>query len=82
MFPDIALLTSGLGILQRILSIRVLLLLDILLGRRIWGCNELEARSSKISNQCDLSMGFLVEPSFWFVARTAGENKSDIREYV
>ena len=30
MFPDIALLTNGLGILQKILSIRVLLLLDIL----------------------------------------------------
>ena len=47
MFPDIVLLTSGLGISQKILSIRVLLLLDILVGRRIWGCNELEARSSR-----------------------------------
>ena len=47
MFPEIALLTSGLGILQKILSIRVLLLLDTLVGRRIWGCNELEARSSR-----------------------------------
>ena len=45
MFPDIALLTNGLGILQKILSIRVLLLLDILVGRRIWSCNELDARS-------------------------------------
>ena len=33
MFPDIALLTSGFGILQKILSIRVLLLLDVLVGR-------------------------------------------------
>ena len=47
MFPDIALLTSGFSILQKILSIRVLLLLDILLGRRIWGCNKLDARSSR-----------------------------------
>ena len=47
MFPDIALLTSVFGILQKILSIRVLLLLDILVGRRIWGCNELDARSSR-----------------------------------
>ena len=47
MFPDIALLTSGFGILQKMLSIRVLLLLDILLGRRIWGCNELDSRSSR-----------------------------------
>ena len=46
-FPDIAFLTSRLGILQKILSIRVLLLLDIQVGRRIWGCNELEARSSR-----------------------------------
>ena len=45
MFPDIALLTSGFGILQKILSFRVLLLLDILVGRRIWGCNELDTRS-------------------------------------
>ena len=27
--------------------IRVLLLLDILIGRRIWCCTELEARSSR-----------------------------------
>ena len=47
MFPDIALLTSGFGILQKSLSIRVLLLLNILVGRRIWGCNELDARSSR-----------------------------------
>ena len=47
MFPEIALLTSGLGILQKILSIRVLLLLDTLVGRRIWGCNELEAKLSR-----------------------------------
>ena len=46
MFPDIALLTSGFGILQKI-SIRVLLLLDILVGRRILGCNELDARSCR-----------------------------------
>ena len=45
MFPDIAFLTSGLGILQKI-SIRVLLL-DVLVGRRIWGCNELDTRSSR-----------------------------------
>ena len=47
MFPDIALVTSGFGILQKRLSIRVLLLLNILVGRRIWGCNELDARSSR-----------------------------------
>ena len=47
MFPDIALLASGFGILQKILSLRVLLLLDILVGRRIWVCNELDARSSR-----------------------------------
>ena len=35
MFPEIALLTSWFGTLQKILSIRVLLLLDILVGRRI-----------------------------------------------
>ena len=46
MFPDIALLTSVFGILQKI-SIRVLLLLDILVGRRILGCNELDARSCR-----------------------------------
>ena len=44
MFPDIALLTNGFGILQKT-SIRVLLLLDILVGRRIWCCSKLEARS-------------------------------------
>ena len=47
MFPDIALLISVFGILHKILSIRVLLLLDILVGRRIWGCNELDTRSSR-----------------------------------
>ena len=47
MFPDIALLTSGFGILQKMLSIRVLLLLNILVGRRIWGYNELDATSSR-----------------------------------
>ena len=56
MFPDIALLTSVFGILQKILSIRVLLLLDILVGRRIWGCNELDARSSrKVLTYSDVS---------------------------
>ena len=40
-------MTSELGILQKILSIRVVLLLDILVGRRIWVCNELDARSSR-----------------------------------
>ena len=56
MLPDIALLTSGFGILQKILSIRVLLLLDILVGRRIWGCNELDARSSrKVLTYSDVS---------------------------
>ena len=40
-------LTSGFGILQKILSIRVFLLLDILVGRRIWRCNKLNARSSR-----------------------------------
>ena len=56
MFLDIALLTSGFGILQKILSIRVLLLLDILVGRRIWGCNELDARSSrKVLTYSDVS---------------------------
>ena len=47
MFPDIALLTSGLGILQKVLSIRVLLFLDIMVGRTIWYCTELEDRSSR-----------------------------------
>ena len=47
MFPDIALLTSGFGILQKISSVRVLLLLDVLVGRRIWGHNKLDARSSR-----------------------------------
>ena len=47
MFPDFALLTSGFGILQKILSIRVLLLLGSLVGRRIWSCYELDARSSR-----------------------------------
>ena len=47
MFPDIALLTSESDISQKILSIRVLLLLNILVGRRIWGCNEFDARSSR-----------------------------------
>ena len=56
MFPDIALLTSGLGILQKMLSMRVLLLLNILIGRKIWGCNELEARSSrKVLTYSDVS---------------------------
>ena len=35
MFPGIALLTSGFGILQKILWTRVLLLLDILVGRML-----------------------------------------------
>ena len=47
MFSDIVLLTSGLGILQKILLIRVLMLLDILVCRRIWGCNKLGTRSSR-----------------------------------
>ena len=47
MFPDITLLTSGFGILQKLLSIRVLRLLDILVGIRMWGCNELDGRSSR-----------------------------------
>ena len=47
MFPDIALLTSGFGILQKILLIRFLLLLDILEAIRIWGYNELDTRSSR-----------------------------------
>ena len=47
MFPDIALLTSGLGVLQKVLSIRVLLFLDIMVGRAIWYCTELEDRSSR-----------------------------------
>ena len=46
MFPDMVLLTSGFDVLQKILSGRVLLLLDIAVGRRIWGCNELDTRSS------------------------------------
>ena len=51
MFPDIALLTSGFGILQKI-SIRVLILLDILIGRRFWRYT----RSSKKELTCsDLS---------------------------
>ena len=56
MFPDIAFLTSKLGTLQKILSIRVLLFLDILVGRRIWDCNELDARSSeKVLSFSDVS---------------------------
>ena len=47
MFPDFAVLTSGVDIFQKILSIRVLLFLDILVDSGIWGCNKLEARSSK-----------------------------------
>ena len=47
MFPGVALLTSGFGILHKLLSIRVWLLLDILVGRRMWACNELDARSSR-----------------------------------
>ena len=58
MFPDIALLTSVFGILQKILSIRVLLLLDILVGRRIWGCNELDARSSRKVLTCSDVLNF------------------------
>ena len=44
MFPD---MTSRFGILQKILLVRILLLLNILVGRRIWGCNELDDRSSR-----------------------------------
>ena len=44
--PDIAFLTSGVGILQKLLSVRVLMLLDILVGKKIYDCNELEAMSS------------------------------------
>ena len=43
---DIAFLTSGVGILQKLLSVRVLMLLDILVGKKIYDCNELEAMSS------------------------------------
>ena len=66
MFLDIALLTSGFGILQKILSIRALLLLDILVGRRIWGCNELDSRSSRkvltFSNVPKLNRAMLKSP--------------------
>ena len=56
MFPDIALLTSVFSILHKMLSIRVLLLLDILVGKRIWGCNKLDARSSrKVLTYSDVS---------------------------
>ena len=56
MFPNIALLASKFGILQKIISIRFLLLLDILVGRIIWGCNELDARSSwKVLTCSDVS---------------------------
>ena len=58
MFPDIELLTSGLGILQKILSIRVLLLLDILVGRRFWSCYKLEARSSTKLLTCSYGSKF------------------------
>ena len=51
-FPDIGLSTCGFGILQKVLSVRVLLCLDILVGRRILGCNELEARSSRKKLTC------------------------------
>ena len=47
MFPNIAVLIIEVGILQRILSVTVLLFLDILVGKRTWGCNKLEASSSR-----------------------------------
>ena len=45
-FPNVAVLTSEFGVLQNILSVRVLLLLLILVDRKIWVCNGLEAISS------------------------------------
>ena len=67
MFPDIALLTSGFGILKIILSIRVLLLLDILVGRRNWGCNKIDARLSRKVLTCSgvskINMLMLKSPS-------------------
>ena len=51
-FPDIVLLISGFSKLQKILSIRVSLFLDILLGKRIWSCNELEFRSYRKVMSC------------------------------
>ena len=47
MFPEIAVLTNGLGVLQNILSISVLLFLQTLVGRRTWVWRELEARLSR-----------------------------------
>ena len=44
MFPEIAVLTNGFGILQNILLISVLLFLQTLVGRRTWGWGELEAK--------------------------------------
>ena len=41
-FPEIMVLTNGLGILQNIL---LLLLLQTLVGRRIWGWTELSSRN-------------------------------------
>ena len=42
MFPEIEILTNELCILQNISPIRVL---QTLVGKRIWGCSELDARS-------------------------------------
>ena len=74
MFPDIAFLTSKLGTLQKI-SIRVLLFLDILVGRRIWDCNELDARSSKkvlpfsdVSNLIGQCWSHLAEQWFYWLS--------------
>ena len=54
-FPEISVLITGFAILQNILPI--LLLLHILIGRRICGCTELEARSSRKVLKCsDISI--------------------------
>ena len=47
MLPEIAFLTSDLVYIINLLSIKVLLFLQTLVGRRIWDCSELEARSSR-----------------------------------
>ena len=47
MFPKIAVLTTGLGVLQNTLSITVLIFLRTQVGIKISGRGELEARSSR-----------------------------------
>ena len=47
MITENAVLLGGFVKLLSILSIKVLLFLETLVGRRVWGCSELEARSSR-----------------------------------